>query len=110
MIFYYYINNNNKMEQLYLEQLTPQERKAHDIAKSHLGTSFDVLRSNGYKAWIKKQDKDSLEKTALLSSISPSFITPSSNITPSSTITPSSITPSSTITPSSSSGPSTVKK
>jgi len=59
LIFYYYINNN-KMEQLYLTQLTPQERKAHDIAKSHLGTSFDILRSNGYKAWINKQDKETL--------------------------------------------------
>jgi len=48
------------MEQLYLTQLTPQERKAHDIAKSHLGTSFDILRSNGYKAWINKQDKETL--------------------------------------------------
>ena len=48
------------MEQLYLKQLTPQEKKAHDIAKSHLGTSFDILRSNGYKSWINKQDKESL--------------------------------------------------
>lgn len=47
------------MEQLYLEQLTPQERKAHDIAKSHLGTSFDILRSNGYKSWIKKRASSS---------------------------------------------------
>ena len=48
------------MEQLYLKQLTPQEKKAHDIAKSHLGTSFDILRSNGYKSWINKQDKETL--------------------------------------------------
>ena len=41
------------MEQRYLEQLSPQERKAYDIAKSHLGTSFNILRSNGYKSWIK---------------------------------------------------------
>ncbi len=67
MIFYYYINNNNKMEQLYLKQLTPQERKAHDIAKSHLGTSFDILRSNGYKSWINKQDKESLLSSTLSS-------------------------------------------
>jgi hypothetical protein len=59
------------MEQLYLTQLTPQEIKAHNIAKSHLGTSFDILRSNGYKAWIKKQDKESLQKS-LSSSDGPS--------------------------------------
>jgi len=56
------------MEQLYLKQLTPQERKAHDIAKSHLGTSFDILRSNGYKVWMNKQDKESLSSS--LSSLS----------------------------------------
>lgn len=67
LIFYYYINNN-KMEQLYLTQLTPQERKAHDIAKSHLGTSFDILRSNGYKAWINKQDKETLLSSSSSSS------------------------------------------
>ena len=60
------------MEQLYLKQLTPQERKAHDIAKSHLGTSFDILRSNGYKAWINKQDKESL-----LSSVCPTSLSSS---------------------------------
>ncbi len=59
------------MEQLYLNQLTPQEIKAHNIAKSHLGTSFDILRSNGYKAWIKKQDKELLQKS-LSSSDGPS--------------------------------------
>ena len=56
------------MEQLYIKQLTPQERKAHDIAKSHLGTSFDILRSNGYKVWMNKQDKESLSSS--LSSLS----------------------------------------
>ena len=50
------MNNNNKMEEQYIKQLTLQERKTHDIAKSHLGTSFNVIRSNGYKLWIKKQD------------------------------------------------------
>lgn len=37
----------------YLEQLTPIELKAYHIAKSHLGTSFNILRSNGYIDWIK---------------------------------------------------------
>lgn len=58
------------MEQLYLEQLKPQERKAYDIAKSHLGTSFDILRSNGYKVWIKKQESTSPSPTLSLSSTS----------------------------------------
>lgn len=67
------------MEQLYIKQLTPQERKAHDIAKSHLGTSFDILRSNGYKVWMNKQDKESLSSSlSSLSSIGPSSGSPSS--------------------------------
>ena len=39
----------------YLSQLTPLERKALLIAESHLGTSFDILRSTGYVTWLKKQ-------------------------------------------------------
>ena len=72
------------MEQLYLKQLTPQERKAHDIAKSHLGTSFDIVRSNGYKAWINKQDKEALLSSSLSSSGCPSSLSLSSSGCPSS--------------------------
>jgi len=59
------------MEQQYLQQLTPQERKAHDIAKSHLGTSFNVLRSNGYKSWIKKQEILLASSSSMSTSSSP---------------------------------------
>lgn len=59
------------MEQQYLQQLTPQERKAYDIAKSHLGTSFNVLRSNGYKSWIKKQDILLASSSSMSTSSSP---------------------------------------
>jgi|LauGreDrversion4_1035100.scaffolds.fasta_scaffold32748_3 hypothetical protein len=38
---------------IYLTQLCERERKAMEIAKNHLGTSFDVLKSNGYKEWLK---------------------------------------------------------
>lgn len=43
----------NKVFQ-YLSQLTEVERKTYIIAYSHLGTSFDILRSNGYNNWISK--------------------------------------------------------
>jgi hypothetical protein len=72
LVFYYYIIHNNKMEQLYLEQLTLQERKAHDIAKSHLGTSFDIVRSNGYKSWMKKR----VSSSGLTPVLSPSGLSP----------------------------------
>lgn len=41
----------------YLSQLDEHNRKAYDIAYCHLGTSFNIARSNGFKAWLasKKQ-------------------------------------------------------
>ena len=39
----------------YLEQLSTVEKKAYNIAKEHLGSSFHVLRSNGFIDWKKKQ-------------------------------------------------------
>jgi hypothetical protein len=37
----------------YLESLSPIERTAMEIAKRHLGSSFNILKSNGYVKWIK---------------------------------------------------------
>jgi hypothetical protein len=39
----------------YLTQLTPFEKSAYKIAKSHLGTSFNLKKSNGYLKWISKK-------------------------------------------------------
>lgn len=39
----------------YLKQLNKIEKQAYTIGKSHLGTSFNVLKSNGYNDWLKKQ-------------------------------------------------------
>lgn len=44
----------------YLEQLNDFDRKAYTIAKNHLGTSFDILRSNGYLRWLKTQPSTKL--------------------------------------------------
>jgi hypothetical protein len=44
----------------YLEQLNDFDRKAYTIAKNHLGTSFDILRSNGYLNWLKTQPSTKL--------------------------------------------------
>ena len=41
--------------QAYYEQLTPFERQTCDIAREHLGSSFDLARSNGFIHWLKKQ-------------------------------------------------------
>lgn len=39
----------------YLLQLNVIEQKAYAIAKSHLGTSFNLLKSNGYINWKNKK-------------------------------------------------------
>ena len=39
--------------QAYYEQLTPFERQTCDIARDHLGSSFDLARSNGFLRWLK---------------------------------------------------------
>jgi len=39
----------------YINQLKDCEKKAYEIASSHLGTSFNILKSNGYKEWLKEQ-------------------------------------------------------
>lgn len=39
----------------YLDQMTEQEKKAYLIALNHLGTSFNIYKSNGYIEWCKKK-------------------------------------------------------
>lgn len=43
----------------YLNELDEYEKKAYEIAYNHLGSSFNIYRSNGFKEWIKewKQNK-----------------------------------------------------
>ncbi len=50
---------------IYLQSLNARERKAYEIAKSHLGMSFDLEKSNGYLEWVKRNiDVDiSVKKT-----------------------------------------------
>ena len=47
-------SSNSKIQQ-YLAQLNELEKKAHFIAKQHLGTSYNITKSNGYIEWLKKQ-------------------------------------------------------
>jgi hypothetical protein len=42
----------------YLSEMDEHNIKAYDIAYSHLGTSFNIVRSNGFKKWVAhKQTK-----------------------------------------------------
>jgi cytochrome c1 len=55
------VNNLSKEEQEdiynYLYQMSDSHKKAYVIALNHLGTSFNILKSNGYKEWKKQQKK-----------------------------------------------------
>ena len=39
---------------IYLDSLSPLERRVCEIAESHLQSSFDLVRSTGYLAWKAK--------------------------------------------------------
>ena len=50
------MDNEEKLQQTYLKSLTEKERKGYEIAKSHLGMSFDLEKSIGCLEW-KKQNQ-----------------------------------------------------
>lgn len=55
------MSNNNLQQQLvdeYMAQLSDIERKACSIAKDHLGSSFNIVKSNGFNDWVKEQAKE----------------------------------------------------
>ena len=49
--------NPNKIltieEEKYIDSLNEKERKAYEIAKSHLGSTFNLIKSNGFIEWKK---------------------------------------------------------
>jgi hypothetical protein len=46
---------NQKEISIYLQQLNEIEKKAYLIAYNHLGSSFNIYRSNGFKDWKNKK-------------------------------------------------------
>jgi hypothetical protein len=40
----------------YLKKLNKIEKQAYTIGKSHLGSSFNVLKSNGFADWKKSNN------------------------------------------------------
>ena len=47
--------NMDKQIETYVAQLNEQEKLVLEIAKDHLGSSFDIERSIGFTAWLKSQ-------------------------------------------------------
>jgi hypothetical protein len=61
------MSNKQNIQQLvaeYMEQLSDVERKACAIAKDHLGSSFNIVKSNGFNDWIKERAKENEKKKA----------------------------------------------
>jgi hypothetical protein len=46
-----------ELSSLYLATLNDRELQAYHIAVDHLGMSFTMERSNGYKQWKKERDE-----------------------------------------------------
>lgn len=46
------------LQQLYLESITPKEKHAYEIAKDHLGMSFQLEKSIGFIQFIKKLEEN----------------------------------------------------
>jgi len=49
--------NKDKEVNAYLKQLTPEENQTYEIAKEHLGSSFDVYKSIGFLQYMDKNKK-----------------------------------------------------
>jgi len=45
----------------YIQQLNEKEKIVFKIAKEHLGTSFNIEKSIGYKKWLKNLPLESDE-------------------------------------------------
>jgi len=59
MIFYIlqYMENQQTIVEKYIEQMTPEEKIAYNIAKKNLESSFDIEKSIGFLEFKKKQSQ-----------------------------------------------------
>jgi len=46
----------------YISELNEHQQKAYDIAFNHLGSSFDIYKSNGFKKWKEQLIKQQINK------------------------------------------------
>jgi len=49
--------DTDSLKKLYLDSMTEKERKAYEIAKDHLGMSFQIEKSIGYINFVKAQQQ-----------------------------------------------------
>lgn len=50
-------------QEQYINTLTEKEKKAYEIAKSQLGSSFDLKKSNGFLEWKKTHHKSTQDSS-----------------------------------------------
>lgn len=50
-----YSDDKKELVHKYITQLNDTEKQAYLIAYNHLGSSFNIVKSNGFKDWMKKQ-------------------------------------------------------
>jgi len=48
------MNSREEEERQYIDSLDSKEKQAYEIAKSHLGSSFHIIKSNGFIKWKKR--------------------------------------------------------
>ena len=61
-------NNDSTMAVLleqYIQSLSEKELKAYHIAKSHLGSSFSLVKSKGFIDWKKKREQTTATSTTI---------------------------------------------
>ena len=47
--------DDQSLAEMYKESLSEKERQGYELAQELLGSTFDVLKSRGYLAWLEKQ-------------------------------------------------------
>ncbi len=57
--------NNEKIMKAYLNQLSDNEKKTMEIAKSHLESSFNIEKSNGYLKFKENYVKSNSSTTSV---------------------------------------------
>jgi hypothetical protein len=51
--------NNLGLTEKYIASLSTKEKKGYEIAKSHLGSSFQIEKSIGFKEFVKRLESSS---------------------------------------------------
>ena len=58
------MTNIEEMQKEYVKSFNEKEKKAYEIAKSHLGMSFDLEKSIGFHEWKQKQQQQQQQQNS----------------------------------------------